>query len=63
MINGQLCRGCGVCRDACPPGSVHLNGQLAVIDEQQCIRCFCCQELCPHGAIGIRKSWLNRRIK
>ena len=49
----EKCVLCGICRDACPPGSISIVGKLLSIDYRTCIRCFCCRELCPHGALDV----------
>ncbi len=52
-VDSQLCKGCGICLQACPAASIRQPGpNLPVtIRHAACIRCFCCQELCPEGAI------------
>lgn len=59
----DLCECCGICRDACPPGVIKLDGKALRIDYKRCIRCFCCRELCPKAAMGVREGRFLRIIK
>lgn len=60
QIRAEVCRGCGVCQQSCPPQAITIHQGRAVIDEAQCIRCYCCQELCPYGAVVLRRQGLGR---
>lgn len=63
-VDGNLCKKCGVCVEACPVEGKALhfeNGRKEppVYDYKKCIRCFCCQEMCPYQAIQVgRKKYL-----
>jgi uncharacterized protein (DUF362 family)/ferredoxin len=59
----DLCERCGICRDACPPGVMEMDGKALHIDYGKCIRCFCCRELCPKGAMGVKEGMLLRIIR
>lgn len=62
FIHVDKCKGCGVCRNSCPPSAISIEAGKAQIDETKCIRCYCCQELCPENAVELRKGWLARRL-
>ncbi len=59
----DLCKLCGICRDACPPGVITMDDKGMHIDYHRCIRCFCCRELCPKAAMGVREGRFLRIIK
>lgn len=56
VIDPDLCRGCDLCRRACPTGAV--EGQPGVppyrIWLEKCICCGACFEACPFGAVQKR---------
>ncbi len=51
----EICVGCGICVNSCPPQALSDNGYPPEIDLHKCIRCFCCQEMCPAKAIKVRQ--------
>ena len=57
------CRLCGICRDACPPRAITIEGGALHFDYHRCIRCFCCRELCPDGALTVGEGRLLKMIK
>jgi uncharacterized protein (DUF362 family)/ferredoxin len=59
----EKCVLCGICRDACPPGSIRIEGPRLTIDYRTCIRCFCCRELCPHCALDVEDGAILRLVK
>jgi uncharacterized protein (DUF362 family)/Pyruvate/2-oxoacid:ferredoxin oxidoreductase delta subunit len=64
-IDESRCKGCGICREACPASAITqpAPGACARIDDETCIRCYCCQELCPEGAVAPRDAWGLRMLK
>ncbi|MBO8127039.1 MAG: DUF362 domain-containing protein [Firmicutes bacterium] len=59
----ELCIGCGICVESCPPKTIEIIGKKASFNYTNCIRCYCCQELCPQGAIELKTSWLSRLLE
>ena len=63
-INETLCKGCGLCVDACPKKILALcNDKInakgfhpsAVTDEEACIGCAFCATMCPDVCITMEK--------
>ena len=47
----NLCVGCMVCRDECPAGAIHPDGEgYPRIDRTACQKCFHCTEICYAGS-------------
>jgi len=63
VINGERCKGCGICVMICPHGvlksSEILNSrgyfQVLVDQENKCTACLNCGLMCPDVAIEIWK--------
>ncbi len=52
-INEELCRGCDLCKKACPVAAIEGEpGQKHKIDQTKCIKCRTCVNTCPFKAIG-----------
>lgn len=62
VVDGSLCKLCGICRDACPPGVITIKNSALSIDEGRCIRCWCCRELCPLNAMKVRRGMLMKLL-
>ena len=63
-VNEELCKGCGLCLDACPkkimqldPAKLNQKGyhtaHCAV--QAECIGCAFCATMCPEVAITVEK--------
>ena len=63
-FNGDVCKGCELCRAFCPKGlivvSSHINNKgyspAAIERQEKCIGCKSCVLVCPDGAIEIYKE-------
>ncbi|MBW1989743.1 MAG: 4Fe-4S binding protein [Deltaproteobacteria bacterium] len=63
-IDEYYCKGCGLCIDACPKGSLafaeRLNEQgyhpVECTDQEACTGCSLCYVACPDSAITIEKE-------
>lgn len=62
-FNRDLCKGCGLCADACPKKIIALTGEInakgyhpaGVTDPEQCIGCAFCATMCPDCVITVEK--------
>ena len=63
-VNEELCKGCGLCVDACPKqimklDSSHINQKGYHIAHcatpEACIGCAFCATMCPEVAILVKK--------
>ena len=50
-IDLDLCKGCGICIDACPNNAITLENKKATINDDLCLGCEVCIGSCPNGAI------------
>ena len=63
-FNGDVCKGCELCRSYCPKGiitmSAHINNRgyspAEITRQDECIGCKACALMCPDGAIEIYKE-------
>ena len=54
LIDPEKCKGCGVCRKACPQGAVSGKTKEAhAIDSDLCIKCGICYNECKFDAIQV----------
>ena len=63
-IKTDLCKGCGLCVNACPRGIVELSQELInvkgyhpaqVVNPDGCVGCAFCAMMCPDVAIVVEK--------
>lgn len=61
----DVCKGCGLCVDACPKKIIKINDEVlnaaghhpaTCIDEASCIACASCAIMCPDCAIIVEKE-------
>lgn len=45
------CIGCKICEKNCPADAIHVNGNVAYIDQDKCTGCGICAEKCPKHII------------
>lgn len=54
VVNEDLCTGCGVCVEACPPEAISMVDDKAVVDPNGCIDCQACVSECAFDAISMK---------
>jgi 2-oxoglutarate ferredoxin oxidoreductase subunit delta len=54
----QFCKGCRICVEFCPTGTLDLDDRfkVKVANPDKCIGCLICERRCPDMAIFIEKS-------
>ncbi len=64
IFNADVCKGCGLCVEACPKKIVELDMSKInvkgyhpanVTDESACIGCAFCATMCPDCVITVEK--------
>ena len=50
-IDLNICKGCGICIDACLNNSITIEKNKATFNKNKCIGCEVCISSCPNGAI------------
>lgn len=51
IVVQELCKGCGVCVDACPRNAIFMQNGKAFINQSRCASCQICIKACPMGAL------------
>ena len=51
IVDVEKCEGCADCVDACPNGSIAMEGTIAVVNKDDYIDCSACVEACTKHAI------------
>ena len=62
-IAREICKGCGLCADACPKKLLALSKEIntkgyhpiAITDQESCIGCAFCARMCPDAVIKVEK--------
>ncbi len=63
-LQEELCKGCGLCVDACPrhllrlaSGRLNRKGHAPVemADPEHCVACACCAMMCPECVITVER--------
>ena len=63
-IDGDVCKGCELCREFCPKGIIEMSAHISnrgyhpadAMRQDECIGCKACALVCPDGAIEIFKE-------
>lgn len=64
VVNQERCKGCELCRQACPKDVIALASQLnakgfapaEVVKPEACIACGFCGKMCPDAAIEVYRD-------
>lgn len=63
-FNEAICKGCGLCVDACPKKILALSKDAinakgfhpaTILDQEKCIGCAFCATMCPDVVITVEK--------
>ena len=63
-FNTDLCKGCGLCVDACPKGCLEIASDkinkkgyspAQMVNQEKCIGCAFCATMCPDCIITVEK--------
>ncbi|MBP6940508.1 MAG: 4Fe-4S binding protein [Syntrophorhabdaceae bacterium] len=52
-IDAELCIGCKRCIEVCPPQTIYIQDEKAIVDPEFCEECGFCAAECPVNAILI----------
>ena len=64
-FNVELCKGCGLCVEACPKKIIALSASVlnskglhpaGIVEMEKCIACAMCATMCPDVAIKVEKD-------
>ena len=63
IIDGERCKGCGLCVEVCPKGSIAIsrhsnkNGYFpARVNNADCTGCSMCAVICPEAVIEVHRD-------
>ena len=57
MLNGQWCKGCGICAAFCPKDVLEVvKEKVRIKNAENCILCGQCELRCPDYAIYIEET-------
>jgi ferredoxin len=54
LVDTDACTECGICRDLCPYGAIHLDPK-PIFDQKKCYGCWACYNHCPTQAIYTKR--------
>ena len=69
-IEEERCKGCGLCVDACPQGTLALNTELLnskgyfpvhLVDPETCTGCAVCAIICPDVLFTVYRVARSRK--
>jgi NAD-dependent dihydropyrimidine dehydrogenase PreA subunit len=53
LVNTQLCKGCGTCRDHCQFSAIEINNKIANMNREACFGCGVFVDVCENNAISL----------
>lgn len=62
QVHEESCTACGICAEACPTGSIAVNGAAAT-NPDTCILCHACVKGCPEQALFFDAPPLNSIVE
>ncbi|MCX6007518.1 MAG: 4Fe-4S binding protein [Chloroflexi bacterium] len=53
QLDENLCKGCGICVNACPFNALSIKDQISILDWDKCMGCGICEVMCPNNARSV----------